>query len=517
MPARGRRGPRRLEHVADWFSNRFIDMQRPCTDQQQRLFGPAQQLSMDVPLLLDPTSPSTFLLIGVFPWRRVETGATHFWHDAYPRRPLLPWPAASQLKSLCAATDSNTPQRGRSARSCDRVHGVGAVPCSSTLSCRAIAAGAPAATSPSAAGGHGAGHQPDRRSHPDAAWLHHHFTSPSGTFRFGFLSLNSDPTHFLLATWFGSGSGDGDDSDSQSVVWFAKRSPPSGPTPNATAQSVLIVTADGQLALADGNNNQVLWAPPASTERGSVLVLRDSGNLQFLGDDSGNNNQVVVVWESFAYPTDTLLPGQSLAYDMATSRGKVFAKRGDDEFTTGRFSMGVQSDGNVVLYVDLFYGNSPGNAYWQAYTNSFYGNTTVTFDGQGRLNYTLHNGTTGSFIKPAASFAAGNYLQFARMDPDGIVRTYVRSKKGGVGNGNNTSSSSWAVSGAYPDYGCINKRIVDALLIARSSKSPRWSFWAQPVRPPVGAGQTACGRGAAKAYDHNLGRDPGCSKVGKAT
>ncbi|KAF8658995.1 hypothetical protein HU200_058837 [Digitaria exilis] len=38
--------------------------------------------------------------------------------------------------------------------------------------------------------------------------------------------------------------------------------------------------------------------------------------------------------------------------------------------------------------------------------------------------------------------------------------------------------------------------------IARSSKSPRQSFWAQP---------TACGRGTVKAYDHNLGRDPtGC-------
>ncbi|RLN33132.1 G-type lectin S-receptor-like serine/threonine-protein kinase RLK1 [Panicum miliaceum] len=270
-----------------------------------------------------------------------------------------------------------------------------------------------------------------------------YITSPSGGFAFGFRAFTSDPTKFLLATWFRFG---GDDSsqpqpDPESVVWFAKQSP-SGATPYATAQSVLSITADGQLTLTDGSN-QVLWTP--SLERGSVLALRDSGNLQFLSD-SGSQ----VLWESFWYPTDTLLPGQSLVYDPARSEGKVFAKRADAEFTTGRFSMGIQSDGNVVLYVDLLKGNDPHNAYWQAYTNSPDGNTTVTFDDRGRLNYTLHNGTVSSLIKPAASFAAGEYFQFARMDPDGIVRTYIRPKDGGTGG-----NTSWTVSGAFPDYGCI--------------------------------------------------------------
>ncbi|CAN6163447.1 unnamed protein product [Urochloa humidicola] len=237
-----------------------------------------------------------------------------------------------------------------------------------------------------------------------------YITSPSGTFSCGFRALDSEPANkFLLATWFRSGDGN----NSQSVVWFAKQSP-SGTTPNATAQFVLTIKADGQLTLTDGSSSQV-------------------------------------VWESFSYPTDTLLPGQSLIYDMARSEGKVFAKRGDAEFTTGRFSMGIQSDGNVVLYVDLLKGNDPGNAYWQAYTNSPDGNTTVTFDDRGRLNYTLHNGTTRSLIQPVSSFAAGQYFHFARMDPDGIVRTYSRPK---TGSGN---TSTWTVSGAFPDWGCIKR------------------------------------------------------------
>ncbi|CAN6207246.1 unnamed protein product [Urochloa humidicola] len=272
-----------------------------------------------------------------------------------------------------------------------------------------------------------------------------YITSPSGTFSFGFRALDSDPAKFLLATWFRSA--DSSQPPPQSVVWFAKQSP-SGTTPNASAQSVLTITADGQLTLTDGGGGnqqqQLLWTPPI-LERGSVLALRDSGNLQFLGED-----QQKVVWESFSYPTDTLLPGQSLLYDPARSEGKVFAKRADAEFATGRFSMGIQSDGNVVLYVDLLTGNNPENAYWQAYTNSPDGNTTVTFDDRGRLNYTLHNGTTGSLIQPVSTFAgAGEYLQFARMDPDGIVRTYNRPKNG--------NTSTWTVSGAFPDWGCIKR------------------------------------------------------------
>ncbi|KAL6603000.1 hypothetical protein ACP70R_043361 [Stipagrostis hirtigluma subsp. patula] len=249
-----------------------------------------------------------------------------------------------------------------------------------------------------------------------------YITSPSGGFAFGFRALDADPATFLLATWFRfPDDGDGSSSsqpEAESVVWFAKQTP-SGETALATARSELSVTADGTLTLTDGGSQQALWrAPTPFLKRGSVLALADSGNLQLLADGGG------VLWESFCARQDTLLPG--------------------------RFSMGVQTDGNVVLYVDLLAGNSPDNAYWQEYTNSPDGNTTVTFDDQGRLNYTLHNGTVHSLIPAAASSTAGEYFRFARMDPDGIVRTYARPKNGG-------RNASWTVSGAFPSDGC-NRR-----------------------------------------------------------
>ncbi|CAN6312126.1 unnamed protein product [Urochloa humidicola] len=274
-----------------------------------------------------------------------------------------------------------------------------------------------------------------------------YITSPSGVFAFGFRAHDADPSKFLLATWFRFGDG-GNSSSSrpqpQSVVWFAKQSS-MGTTPNATARSVLSITTDGQLTLSDGSN-QVLWtASTSSRKRGSVLTLSDSGNVRFLAD-GGNDN---VLWESFWHPTDTLLPGQTL-------QGVLFSKRADTEFTTGRFSLAAQDDGNVVLCIDLFTGDIMQNAYWASGTNGPQGNTTIAFDDEGGLSYTLYDGTVNSLISPpttgSATTAGSNYyLQFARMDPDGIVRTYIRPKNGG-------DNASWTVSGILPtEEGCKMK------------------------------------------------------------
>ncbi|KAF7106351.1 hypothetical protein CFC21_107099 [Triticum aestivum] len=276
-----------------------------------------------------------------------------------------------------------------------------------------------------------------------------YITSPSGGFAFGFRALDSDPTKFLLATWFRLGKDDeGTSSQPQpeSVVWFAKKTT-MGDTPIATAKSVLSVTADGHLTLTDGSGQELWRAPTPSMQRGSVLALSDSGNVRFLGGDGDT-----VLWESFRYPTDTLLPGQPLAPTPGSPlAGYLFSKRADAEFATGRFSLAAQPDGNIVLCIDLFTGHIQHNSYWATNTYGSGDNTTVTLDDRGFLNYTLHNGTVRSLISPAASSFGthgGDFLQFARMDTDGIVRTYTRPRNGG-------GNTPWTVSGALPgDGGC---------------------------------------------------------------
>jgi len=129
-------------------------------------------------------------------------------------------------------------------------------------------------------------------------------TSPSSDFAFGFRALPdsnaSSSSSFLLAIWFRFDPG--------RVVWFAADAG-SGSAVVAGGQSILSLSTTGQLSLANPGTSNA-WTPytDASQNYGSLLVLRDTGNLQFLGADGKT-----VVWESFGHPTDTLLPGQLMA------------------------------------------------------------------------------------------------------------------------------------------------------------------------------------------------------------
>jgi serine/threonine protein kinase len=159
------------------------------------------------------------------------------------------------------------------------------------------------------------------------------------------------------------------------------------------------------------------------------------------------------VWESFRDPADTLLPGQS----MATGAGATLvSKRSDADFSAGRFSLYVQADGNVVLYLNLAAGNvDPYNAYWATGTNqpgnTQDGNTTLFFASPGRVYYQVKDGTVHDLTTPMAK---ANYYQRATLDPDGVVRVYVRRRSPTSSTSTTTANASWAVAGMFPGDGC---------------------------------------------------------------
>ncbi|VAI00382.1 unnamed protein product [Triticum turgidum subsp. durum] len=272
----------------------------------------------------------------------------------------------------------------------------------------------------------------------DALTPPRYITSPSGGFAFGFRTLDSDPTKFVLATWFRFA----DDANSsqpqpQSVVWFLKKTT-MGTAVVATATSVLNITGDGRLRLTD-RGDQELWSATTGMQRGSVLALSDSGNVQFLGDGD------IVLWR--ASGTRRTRCSQGSPCPRVTRPGDSSSPSAR---TRSSGSLAVQIDGNVVLYLDLFTADyRTTNAYWATRTYGPNGNTTVTFDNQGFLNYTLRDGSVHGLISPKGS-NGGNYLQLARMDPDGIVRTYTRPRYGSGG-------TPWTVSGALSGDGGCNR------------------------------------------------------------
>jgi hypothetical protein len=126
--------------------------------------------------------------------------------------------------------------------------------------------------------------------------------SAGGIYALGFFSPAGADGRTYLGIWYASILGP------TTVVWVANRRDPVV-NPPASLQ----LSAAGRLVILDGNNDTV-WSSAAPTV-GNVTAaqLLDTGNLVLSADGSGSGPSVA--WQSFDYPTDTLLPGMKLGVD----------------------------------------------------------------------------------------------------------------------------------------------------------------------------------------------------------
>ncbi|KAJ1257912.1 hypothetical protein BS78_10G032800 [Paspalum vaginatum] len=279
-----------------------------------------------------------------------------------------------------------------------------------------------------------------------------YITSQSGDFAFGFRALDNSSTSnsFLLAIWFRFDA----DAAAGRVVWFAADVGGSGSAVVAGEQSNLSLTAPGQLSLT--NAGLSLWNPyidpSQNRNNGSMLVLQDNGNLQFLGADGKT-----VFWESFCHP---ILPF------MFPTDSSLRSRASDMDFSAGRFRLYVQRDGNIVLYMtDMPTDSGPNNAFWSTGTCCD-GNTTLIFDVElvGHLYYIRADGTKVNLTTPHQYLHSSNsrfFYQHATLDPDGIFRVYVLPKNTTASNGDGTTTA-WSVVDLLPSDGCKSLTAIGA-------------------------------------------------------
>ncbi|KAF5770751.1 putative protein kinase RLK-Pelle-DLSV family [Helianthus annuus] len=131
--------------------------------------------------------------------------------------------------------------------------------------------------------------------------------SAGETYELGFFSPGNSKNRYL-GIWFKKVS-------PQTVVWVANRE-----TPLTSTTGVLKVSSNGMLLLLD--------------------LLLDSGNLVVCEDSSTDED---FVWQSFDYPTDTLLAGMKFGKDLVT---------GVDRYLTSWRSMDDPSPGLYVSWMD---------------------------------------------------------------------------------------------------------------------------------------------------------------------
>ncbi|XP_022880258.1 G-type lectin S-receptor-like serine/threonine-protein kinase At4g27290 isoform X1 [Olea europaea var. sylvestris] len=98
------------------------------------------------------------------------------------------------------------------------------------------------------------------------------------------------------------------------IVWVANRENPLG-----NSSGVLTISPDGDLVLLNATTG-VVWSSNSSRiEPASVAQLLESGNLVLKRKDDNTENHI---WQSFDFPSDTLLPGMKMGWNLSTGANR---------------------------------------------------------------------------------------------------------------------------------------------------------------------------------------------------
>ncbi|KAG5551164.1 hypothetical protein RHGRI_009555 [Rhododendron griersonianum] len=125
----------------------------------------------------------------------------------------------------------------------------------------------------------------------------------------------------------------------RTVVWVASRDNP------LTDSSVLTIAADGNLVIQEGSFSHLLSNISSSGNTSATLL--DSGNLVLIDRSSGD-----ILWQSFDYPTDTLLPGMKVGYDKRNGKTwSLLAWKSKEDPGPGVFSFKLDPQGTSQFFI----------------------------------------------------------------------------------------------------------------------------------------------------------------------
>ncbi|PHT51918.1 hypothetical protein CQW23_06380 [Capsicum baccatum] len=187
--------------------------------------------------------------------------------------------------------------------------------------------------------------------------------SPNKEFRLEFFSLDANKTHYI-GIFYNFPSNATLYPDDHRPVWVANRDDlvPYAPGNNLTLDD------DGKLKIFYGRNSFVLLSTYNATTRNASVTLFDNGNF-VLVELNTNVSVNRTLWQSFDYPTDTLLPGMKLGRNVKT--GEVWSLTSwisEDVPASGSFTIGIDTNDIDQLVIWWL-----GSVYW---TSGRWGNGT---------------------------------------------------------------------------------------------------------------------------------------------
>jgi hypothetical protein len=154
-------------------------------------------------------------------------------------------------------------------------------------------------------------------------------------FELGFFSPGSSSDRYV-GIWYKNIPG-------KAVVWVANRD-----YPLQNSEGSFTLGSDGKLLLINETGSVVWHSNTSRAPRSPGAQLLDSGNfiVKDVGGEYGHDNSENYLWQSFDHPSNTLLPGMKLGWNLKAGLNRHLSSwKSSDDPSTGDYTYSVDPRG----------------------------------------------------------------------------------------------------------------------------------------------------------------------------
>lgn len=193
-----------------------------------------------------------------------------------------------------------------------------------------------------------------------------HLVSANGVFRLEFFSHGTSGKRYLgilfnIYHWpvpLGKGE-----------VWVANRN-----NPILDTSGSLMIDSDGNLRISSSGSSPIILNSVQASSNASATLL-NNGNF-ILRELNSNGSTGNILWQSFDYPTNALLPGMKLGINFKTGHTwSLTSWRSDDSPASGSFTLGLDRNSTSQLVIlwqgDIYWTSGPWHNGSFEYVSSF--------------------------------------------------------------------------------------------------------------------------------------------------
>ncbi|KAJ6366350.1 hypothetical protein OIU77_002852 [Salix suchowensis] len=241
------------------------------------------------------------------------------------------------------------------------------------------------------------------------------WTSPSGHFAFGFYPQGNG---FAIGIWLIG-------QPNNTVVWTVNRD-----DPPVSSNATIHFSEKGELLLRTEKGYEKTIAGDLHVSDSASML--DSGNFVLYSDCKR-------IWQSFDFPTDTILGGQSL-----TISHELVSSVSSSNHSSGRFLLAMQEDGNLVAYRRRS-ANLSSDPYWSSKT---FVRLNLSLNHQGLLSMKSYKSGPDVLVLANSSYSCENRTTIFRatLDAGGIFTLYSHCFE---------SKTSWSV---HTEWSALNNQ-----------------------------------------------------------